>query len=217
MDVHSFFSPADAAEIEKAVKSAELTTSGEIVPYAVNQSDHYHEAMWKASTLGALAGALGAAFVHEVASVWGYGWLWLALPTALGAAVGYVLATLIVPLRRWLVPVEERERMVQLRAAAAFLEQEVFKTRDRTGILVFVSIFERRVVILADAGITALVGQAEWNAIVDEIVVGIRSGAPGTALARAIGRCGELLRDRRVTRRADDTDELADKLQLRTE
>jgi putative membrane protein len=217
MDVHTFFSPTDTAEIERAVKSAELHTSGEIVPYAVGQSDHYHEAMWKAATLGALLAALGAALVHELASFWGYSWLWLALPTAIGAAAGYLVAILVPPVRRWFIPADERDRMVRSRAQAAFLEQEVFKTRERTGILIFLSLFERRVVVLADAGINALVAQSEWDAVVADIVAGIRHGRPGAALARAIGRCGELLEAHRVERRTDDTDELPDQLQLRNE
>jgi len=54
MDLQRFFSPADREAIEAAVREVELTTAGEIVPFAVGRSDAYVAASWK----GALSGAL---------------------------------------------------------------------------------------------------------------------------------------------------------------
>jgi len=103
------------------------------------------------------------------------------------------------------------------RATAAFVDQEVFRTRDRTGILIFLSLLERRVVVLADAGINARVPQVEWDAIVALVVAGMRQGQPGPALATAIRRSGDLLAAHRFERRPDDRDELADDLRQRPE
>jgi putative membrane protein len=217
MDVQGFFSPEDVKEIERAVKEAEGTTSGEIVPYVVGRSDPYHEAFWRGACLGALALAMVAAAVHELGRFWGYGLLWLAVPPFAGAGLGWLAVAAWPRLRRALIADEQLETMVRMRAQGAFLEQEVFDTRERTGILVFLSLFEHRVVVLADSGINAKVQQNEWDSIVAGIVAGIRAGAPGAALAEGIRRCGTLLGERRVERRADDTDELADALRLRKE
>ena len=107
------------------------------------------------------------------------------------------------------------DRNVRRRAEAAFLHEEVFRTRDRTGILILVSLLERRVAVLGDAGINAAVEQKEWDSIVAGIVAGIRAGTPARALAEGIGACGHLLERRGVAVRHDDTDELRD--DLRTE
>ncbi len=106
-------------------------------------------------------------------------------------------------------------RRVGRRASVAFLEEEVFKTRERTGILIFVSLFERRVVVLGDEGIHRRVKPGEWEGIVADIVAGIRARRPADALIEAIGRCGALLERRGVELRPDDKDELADGLRTR--
>lgn len=217
MDVKSFFSPEEVKEIERAVKDAEGTTSGEIVPYVVGRSDPYHEAFWRGACLSALALAMVAAAVHELGRFWGYGLLWLAAPPLAGACLGWLAVAAWPWLRRTLINADQMELMVRMRAQGAFLEQEVFDTRDRTGILIFLSLFEHRVVVLADSGINAKVAQQEWDSIVAGLAAGIRAGTPGAALAEGIRRCGALLRERRVERRADDTDELSDALRLRTE
>jgi len=212
------FVPADLAEIERAVAAAERHTSGEIVPYVVGRSDDYPQAAWKAACAGALITALAAAAARAWGGFWGppSAW-WLALPPLAGAAFGLLVVTLVPALRRALVAASDLEEAVSRRAALAFLEQEVFSTAERTGILIFLSLFEHRVVVLGDAGINRAVAQEEWQAIVDEIVAGIRTGTPGAALARAIGRCGELLEQHRVERRPDDRDELPDHLRIKPE
>jgi putative membrane protein len=216
MDARSFFTPQDIHEIEVAVKAAETRTSGEIVPYVVGRSDDYPEATWKAAALGALLGGLLAALAHEVGHFWGYSLAWIALPPFAGAAGG-ILAALVPALRRRLVSSAQLADQVERRARTAFLEQEVFKTRERTGILIFLSLLEHRVVVLADSGINAKVEQREWDGIVAALVAGIRAGTPGAALAHAIERCGALLAERQVERRADDRDELDDRLRIRQE
>ncbi len=213
MKLEKFFSAEDLRLVEEAVREAESRTSGEIVPYAVERSDAYPEATWSAATLGALLGVLAAAAVQGLVEIWGVPLAaWIAAPTALGAGGGALLCGALPALRRALVPAVTLGDRVAARAERAFLEHEVFATRERTGILVFLSLFERRVVVRADRGIAAKVAQAEWDAVVQGIVAGIREGKPGEALARGIRACGEILERRGVERRADDRDELPDGL-----
>ena len=101
---------------------------------------------------------------------------------------------------------------VERRAAAAFLEQEVFKTRRRTGILLFLSLFERRVMVLGDSGIHQKVQEGEWDGVVRQVVQGIRGGHTGDALVAAIRECGSLLERHGLMREAGDADELSDEL-----
>jgi len=210
-----FFTEADRAEIQAAVAEAEGRSAGEIVPYAVSACDDYQEARWRGTTLAALLGSLAAALVHALGGYWGELLdLWIAVPPVAGAAFGYLAVQACPWLRRTLAGPELLERRVAQRAAAAFLEAEVFATRDRTGILILVALFERRVVVLGDAGINARVQQHEWDHIVAGIVAGIRAGTPGKALADGIRACGALLERPGMERRADDTDELPN--QLRT-
>jgi putative membrane protein len=218
MHVEKFFSPADLKEIEAAVQEAEARTAGEIVPYAVSHSDHYEAAAWKGATLGAFLAVAAAAATYQLGGFWG-GFIlaWILLPPLAGGALGFATAALIRPLRLWLAGPAAVDHHVRQRATAAFVENEVFRTRERTGVLIFLSLLERRVVVLGDSGISARVEQQEWDAVVAGIVEGIRSGQPGRALAGGIRRCGELLARRGVAVRPDDADELPDQLQMSEE
>jgi len=159
--------------------------------------------------------AVVAGLIHFFGGFWGgAGLLWITLPTAGGAAVGFLAGRWIPALRRAVVSDETVKIRVERRARQAFLEEEVFTTRERTGILIFLALFERRVVVLGDEGINRVVDQAEWDGVVTRLVSGIRSGRPGPALVEAITECGRLLEERGVAVRADDVDELADGLRL---
>ena len=218
MHVERFFSPADLKEIETAVSEAEATTAGEIVPFVVSHSDHYEAAVWKGATLGAFLAVVVAAGVYYSGGYWGgFPMAWILLPALAGGAAGFTAAALIRPVKLWLAGPATVDHHLRQRAAAAFLENEVFRTRERTGILIFLSLLERRVIVLGDSGISARVEQREWDAVVAGIVEGIRSGQAGKALATGIRRCGELLRRRGVAVRPDDTDELPDQLRMREE
>jgi putative membrane protein len=208
-----FFTQADLDAIQTAVKEAEERTSGEIVPYVVEQSDGYPTAAWKGAALGALLGPMVALALHRWSDLWGLplGY-WIALPAPLGGAIGYLLADFLRPVKRWIVGAEILEARARQRAAVAFLEQEVFRTRDRTGILLFLSLFEHRVVLLADSGIHQKVEEERWEAITNRLAGEIRSGRPGPALVEAIRACGELLERHGVERRPEDQDELSNEL-----
>lgn len=208
-------SEAELARIEAAVAAAERRTSGEIVPYVVGACDDYPDAAWKGAVLAALGAAAAAAIVHRLAGEWGGLERWLLVATVLGAAVGWLATAVVAPLRRLLVPTAELDLRARRRAMVAFLEEEVFDTRERTGILLFVALFERRVVVLGDAGINRAVEQRAWDGIVADLRAGIRQRRLADALVAAIAACGELLVAHRLAIRPDDTDELADAPRVR--
>ncbi len=214
--LEKYFSAEDLAEIQKAVGEVEESTSGEIVPYVVLQSDGYEGTPWRGALMFAFAASLLADGLHQLGRFWGLeGYLWIGLPPLLGGALGYA-ATMWIPwLRRSLIPREVMDRRVTRRAAVAFLEEEVFATRERTGILIFLSLFEHQVHVMGDSAINARVADEEWEEIVSNIAEGIRSGRAKEALMESLAKCGELLERRRVVRRPDDRNELSDHLRTR--
>jgi putative membrane protein len=216
MNVEHFFSPADRAAIEAAVREVERGTAGEIVTYAVGRSDQYVSASWKAAVIAAVLFGGLAAVGYEAGHFRGaLLWLWIGLPPALGAGLGFLLAHLVPALRRWLTPTELMELRVRQRAVAAFVDQEVFKTRERTGILIFLSLFEHRVLVLGDTAVNEQVRPEEWEEIVAGMVAGIRAGQPGAALADGVRKCAQLLT--RVVPHPQDTDELSNRLRISEE
>ncbi len=213
---HPLFSDEDLKTIRLATERAESRTSGEVVSYCVTRCDEYPEATLKACGLGAAIAVLAATCWHAWAGFWGTDLLFILAPPWIGAVIGWLLARSSA-VRRFLVNGELMERRVRLRAESAFLEEEIFKTRDRTGVLLFLSVFEHKVVVLADEGINALVEPSEWKGISDALAQGIREGRAAQALVQAIEACGKLLEHRRVERREDDVNELGDDLRIRHE
>jgi putative membrane protein len=214
METDRFFSQADREAIRAAVQEAEKRTSGEIVPYVVERSDVYESALWKGAALGALLGPMVALALYRWSDIWGVPMgVWIALPAPVGGAIGYLLS-LLHPVRRWMAGEPRLDARARRRAAVAFLDQEVFRTRNRTGILLFVSLFERRVVLLADSGIHQKVEEGAWEAITRRLAQGLRAARPAPALIEAIRACGELLEKHDLARAGDDADELSNELRL---
>lgn len=208
------FSAADRDRIAAAVRAAEGKTSGEIVPYVVERSDNYEDAAWRAALLFAFA-ALGAlVLLRRFTSFWFPDFLTIAFVIVVASGVGFLSANLVPALTRIFAGRELLDLRVSQRAAEAFIAEEVFNTRDRTGILLFISLLERRVLVVGDAGINAKVQPAEWEDIVQQVANAIRAGHPAEGMIAAIQQCGVLLQKREVARRADDRDELADSLRI---
>jgi putative membrane protein len=97
----------------------------------------------------------------------------------------------------------------------AFVDEEVFNTRDRTGILVFISTFEHRIEVLGDVGINEKVSSDEWADIVEHIRDGIKQGRFVDGVIDGIGMCGHLLEKSGVEIRGDDKNELPDAVRFR--
>ena len=117
-------------------------------------------------------------------------------------------------MRRLLLRPDAIESQVGERALRCFAEQGLTRTRGRTGILIFVSLLERRVVVLADEGIDrALDPDESWQAVVDLAVAGLRSGAAAEGIEAAVRRCGAILA-RHLPPPAPNPDELPNALVL---
>lgn len=215
MSVHDHFTRQELDAIRAVTQEAEHQTGGELVCVIVNRCDTYLAPIWQAAALGAVAGTAFAGLWVGVSEVWLTApLLWILLPPILGSAAGLLSVWALRSLRRWLIPPQVLERRVDRRAAAAFLDEEIFNTRDRTGVLLFVALFEHQIRILADRGVEERVPEESWQEIADELTGGLRRGEPGAAIVRAITKCRDLLAEYRVTRREDDQNELLDEPRL---
>ncbi|MFN0158545.1 MAG: TPM domain-containing protein [Bacteroidota bacterium] len=208
-----FFSDADLERIKTAVQTAESKTSGEVVPYIVEQSDDYDEADLRSALLLGLVPLTIVLALRVFTNRWiEYDAMELAVATLVCTALGWLAGRYISPLKRLLAGNALMDRRVEQRAEEAFLSEEVFNTRGRTGILVFVSVLEHRVLVVGDSGINAKVQKSEWDAVVQRITEGIRSGRKVEGLIEGLTMCGELLKKHGVARPSDDTNELPNTL-----
>lgn len=213
MTLTRILSQSDLDRISAAVKEAEAKTSGEIVPYVVEQSDPYEEALWRGAGFVAVLVLFSMFFAYRFTDWWfPIGVRELALLVMLKASFGAAAVYFIPSLKRFFAGRDLMDRRVKQRAQEAFLSEEVFNTKERTGILIFVSLLEHKVFVLGDSGINAKVEQREWDVIVDEVIREIKSGRIAEGLVAGILSAGSLLQRKGVERRADDRDELANEL-----
>jgi putative membrane protein len=206
MNADKYFTAEEQEKIHQAVVSAESRTSGEIVPMIVASSSRYAEANVTGLIIGLVIGSAAAL-------VWGDPWALIhaqLMYPLLGAAAGLALSH-VPPIKRLLISGSRIAEAVHERSLAAFTAHGLHYTKGHTGILIFASLFERRVVVLADRGIHEKVQDGTWDEIVRIITSGLKSNDGAAAFCAAIEKCGKILAEH-FPRSADNQNELGDKL-----
>lgn len=198
--------PQDRQRIAAAIRAAESKTSGEIVCVLAEKS----------------AGATALPVFIAAAAALALPWLLVAmtampvfriltLQIVLFLAVAALLS--LPRLRAALVPRAARRAIAHRVALEQFAVRGVANTKDRTGILVFVSLAERYARIIADDGIAARVQQTEWQGAIDALVAHMRDGRIADGFITAVDKCGDALA-RHFPRGTTNRDELKDRIYL---
>ncbi|HEY0651581.1 MAG TPA: hypothetical protein VGD65_00590 [Chryseosolibacter sp.] len=219
MKLKDKFSEDDLQRIKHAVKDAEDKISGEIVPVIVERSGNYTIALYKAALLFAAAGfvfmiILDRYIIADPSNTLYYDPVFIFFVVVSAGLLGVLLAIVSESFKRLFITRRHFDECTRIGAEAAFLEEEVFNTRHRTGIMIFISFFEHKVIVMADRGISKVVEQREWDTLVANLIAGIRSGKPVDGLEAGIKRCGDILLEKGFHKTADDINELRDDLRI---
>jgi putative membrane protein len=199
----AFFADEAKTKIVDAVKAVESKSSAEIVVSVKARSDEYREVDLVAGVLVAIA-VLAVLMYHPAeldADL-------MPVETLVAFVVASVLVNKIGPIKRALLSKKRRSDRTLTTARATFVEAGVSRTRDRSGILVFVSEFERTVCVVPDVGIDESKLGAGWKSGLAALE---RAGAAldPAAFATALASLGPVLGDA-YPRREDDINELPD-------
>ena len=217
-------SEADHDKVSAAIAAAEAKSNGEIVAVATPLSDAYHDVAlhW---ALVPLFAVLAWAAWRPTALTWWYNFLfggWDSEPT-LGqlltllmvfAALKFTIALLILkwmPLRLALTPAPTKHRRVRRRAVTVFRAAAERRTVGRTGVLIYLSMGERRAEIVADEAILKVTDDSTWGEAMAALLEHVREGRPGDGICAAIEQVGVVLAEH-FPRGADDVNEIPDKL-----
>ena len=202
----TFFTAGERVRIEQTIKEIESRTIGEVAVMIVDGSDRYVDAEIIGGVLfGSLLSLIvTVSFFH--ASVWSFIPLsFLFFFPARFAVKG------IPPVKAACIGVRRKEDAVRQRALRAFYEKGLHRTKKNTGLLFFLSVLERKVWVLADAGIYERIEQETLNRFAETISRGIREGRACDALCEDMREAGELLA-RHFPLTPGDIDELSNKL-----
>jgi putative membrane protein len=216
------FTKDELTQINSAVKEAESKTSGEIATAFIKESYNYaiHELTF--SVIIGFVYFLAAMFYtgaveHWLEQMfWDYSSLYLVMfygLTTFGVITLVYFLTNIPVIDRLIIPRSVMAEKVNLRAIQHFMQSGVYKTKDRTGILIFISNLERRVELLADEGISKKIPEEKWSQIVSHIIDGIHQNKTAQHLVEAIRQCGDILAEHNPVQ-SDDVNELNDNITI---
>ncbi len=168
--------------LNRAVAAAEKKTGCQIVLAVVRRSDAYPEIPWKAFALAASVSGL-AVLIREVLS---RGWPQPVTPPAamtvvLGAGLVSACLTILIPAyARIFLGKRRAGAEVRQYAESFFLRRNLSATAGRRGVLLLVSLFERRVILLPDKGLHSRLTAEESRLVIDPLIPILRRGdVPG--------------------------------------
>ena len=208
------------ARVNAAVKEAESATSGEIFCILTQRTSRYVETPLAYGAVAALLVPLGlVAFGLQPWSWMGWGTGDVSPETAVLAYTLLQAASFLITLgltsiprvRVLLVPEPLKRSRVRRAAFQQFLAKGLHQTRDRTGVLIFAAMDERRAEVIADEGIYGQVSSEIWTEALEALAAGLKAGDPAKGFEDAVRLCGEVLA-KHFPPKADNPNELPDQI-----
>ncbi len=176
----------DVEAVTAAIREAENRTSGQIVCVIAHASSDYAYV----PVLWASAIALFVPWPLILFTPWSVQRIYL-IQLVIFIVVGLVLS--LMPLRFALVPRAVQRARAHRAALEQFFVRRVAHTKNRNGILIYVSLAEHYARIIADEGIAQKVHGSEWQAALDVLLDHIRGGRIAAGFVAAVERCGAVL------------------------
>ena len=208
------FSEEQREQIEKAVIEAEAKTACEVVPVVATASGRYDRAediigLWLAVFAAIAVWLMFPRQSHESGS-------WSGAPLYVGLVAmvsSVVVGSQLVWLRRLFIPRKQILEEVTAPAREVFFDKRVHHTGAATGMLIYVSLFERTAVVLGDQQVLEKIGQTSLDRLCQQLTEGLRRGDATVAICSVIAEAGKQLSGP-LPRNADDVNELQDSLVL---
>jgi putative membrane protein len=194
----------DKLRIADAIRAAEQKTSGEIFCVVARHSGSYRlvPVAWAAALALFVPLPLIEFTEASVEAIY---------MTQLSAFIAVSLLLSHPKMRVRAVPKLARLERAQRAAMRQFLAQGMQNTKDRTGVLIFVSVAERYAAIIADEGINAKVDQSVWDGAMADLITAIKQKRAADGLVAAIERCGAVLAEH-FPAKPGDKNEIPNKL-----
>ncbi|MBI1370225.1 MAG: hypothetical protein GC162_16435 [Planctomycetes bacterium] len=214
------FTDEDRQRVNAAVAAAEKRTSAEIVPVIAASSGRYDRAedivgLWAAMIAMAIVFVMMPVRNDEpgswAGSSMGVTLLVMLLSGVIAFIIGAVTASYAWRLRRLFTPGKQMRDEANGRARQAFFDSTVWRTAGATGVMIYISLYERRAVVLADQSVIDKLGAQTLDNLCGQLTAGLVRTDVITALCEAIAALGEKL-EPVLPRAADDVNELPDGL-----
>ena len=197
----------DKKEIKVLIDEAETKSTSELVPMIVKTSDVYPAAHFRAAIIVSFLFSLILYIspFHIINPIW---FLWIQVP---GLLLGYALGN--VPFfKRLLITSKEIEYEVTQRAIEAFFEHELHTTKNHNGVLIFISLMERKIKIITDINVKKKIEAKIWDEIIHDFTDKVSEGKFIEALKHSIMATSSVLESNFPASAADKKNELKNEL-----
>lgn len=200
-----FFRDEAKRSTARSVEHVETHTSAEVVVTVRRRSGDYRVPAYH---FGLFVGGLVVLYLLVVPEVFSVGDI--ALDGALGFGAGFALALNVSPLLRLLSREKRLQNNVEDAAKVAFFDLGISRTSGRNGLLVFVSTFEQRALVLTDVGIDVAALGPGWPAVCAALSSAVKR-RDLAGFEAALESLGPLL-GAHMPRAEDDVNELSDEV-----
>ena len=176
---------SNLVKISDAVAAAEVRTTAEIVPMVVRSSIVVGHVPWLLFFI-----TLPIAWVllpYVVHGVWGE------IFTVVVAAIAAVGLKDLPFIQRWLTPDNDECLSVMRRAQLEFHRAGLRATTGHTGVLIFVSMLERKAIVLADTSVSQKFTDDAWKDVLSKLLSRVKHGDFSGGMIEAVGHLGGLL------------------------
>jgi putative membrane protein len=214
MDNSMYFSEDQTQRLDARIRLLEKNTGIELVTAVVGKCDHYPEIPWKAFALGVAFGALVIVAQGVLKPDWLSTYSAL-IHTLLVLGAGTVMALLTVFWPAWarcFLDKPRAEAEIRQYAQSVFLEREIFKMPARTGMLLLVGLFERRVVILPDRGVGRRLSPEALRLVIAAMQGDLKRGNRLQALTNGVSVLEEQLKAAGFATATEDVDRIPEAL-----
>ena len=158
------FDKAASEAIAQAVSDIEKNTDAEVVIVVRGRSGSYRHADYLFGAIVAFVGLLFLLF-----SPFEFHTYWVPIDVAALFAGGAFVSSRTEVFRRLLTTTKFRDAAVRTGAAAMFYEAGIANTQAENGLLIYLSLLERRLEVIADRGILKAVPALKWNTAIFEL------------------------------------------------
>jgi putative membrane protein len=159
----------DIADIKQLITDAEEKSNSELIPMIVGHSDLYPAAQFRSAIIVSFifSVALYLSPFSIINPIW---FLWVQIP---GLLLGYTIGC-IPSFTRFLITKREIEYEVTQRAIEAFFDHNLHTTEKHNGVLIFISLMERKIKIITDVGVREKIAQNIWDEMIADFTAKIK-------------------------------------------
>lgn len=181
--------------LDELISDSEKKLGIQIVMSVVRRSDSYSEIPWKVFAVVASVAGLAVIVISSVTTYWvSQSDVMTGIAATLITGAFFALLTVLLPgVARLFLPGHRAEEEVHQYADSLFTDRHLNKTHDRTAVLVLISLFERKIIIVPDTGLKDKLLPEDMQKIIDRMKPFLRKGDSAGAFEECLSQLNLIL------------------------